>query len=284
MLSIAGPDRQSFLQGQITQDLLRLDAGDSPLSGWCNPKGRLLAVGQLIGWHDQIFWLLPEELLPAAVARLKMFVLRAAVSLDASPLRVCGVFDAPATLSIGGLTLAQDQHVVASNELVIARVAGDASRAWLLVTDADASPNLVDMHPGDADWAAADIAAGLPSICAATAEAFVPQMVNLDLLDGISFRKGCYVGQEVVARTQNLGRIKRRMFRFRSASTAAAGDSLLDPDGNSVGKIVRCAAGPNGPELLAVVQLGMEAAPLRLATAGAPLVPLSLPYEIPAVA
>ncbi|MDJ0928415.1 MAG: folate-binding protein [Gammaproteobacteria bacterium] len=282
VLSLAGADRQSFLQGQITQDLLRLDAGDSPLAGWCNPKGRLLAVGQLIGGPDEILWLLPKELVPAAAARLKMFVLRAAVDLSVAPLSVFGVFDAPETCRVGPLTLQPDQQVITDDGAILARVAGDASRAWLLAADPDALPELQDTVTGDPEWAAADVAAGLPGICAATAETFVPQMVNLDLLDGISFTKGCYVGQEVVARTQNLGRIKRRMFRYRASASAAPGAALLDPDGDTVGKIVRCAAGPDGPELLAVVQLGAVGRPLSLASDTAPLVPLRLPYEVPA--
>ena len=122
------------------------------------------------------------------------------------------------------------------------------------------------------------IRTGLPFIVASTQELFVPQMLNQDLIDAISFTKGCYVGQEVVARTQNLGRIKRRMLRFASPTSADPGDALTDPDAAVAGKVVRSAPSEDGHELLAVVQLA-AAGPLMLA--GQVLEPLPLPYTLP---
>ena len=113
----------------------------------------------------------------------------------------------------------------------------------------------------------------------ATSETFVPQMVNLDLLGGISFSKGCYVGQEVVARTQNLGRIKRRMFRFGAPAAADPGNEVVDRDGNPAGKVVRCAPAEEGWELLAVIRLEAIAAPLYVG--GSQLERQALPYAVP---
>jgi folate-binding protein YgfZ len=133
--------------------------------------------------------------------------------------------------------------------------------------------------PGIEDeWWAADIAAGLPTVFRASSEAFVPQMLNLDLLDGISFGKGCYTGQEIVARTQHLGRIKRRTFRYRLAAGQALpplADLLLD--GAKVAEVVMSAVRHDGVELLAVTSLDARDRTL-VAEDGREAVPVALPY------
>ncbi len=281
-IEFSGDDRLSFLQGQLTQDLHLLADGHSPLAGWCNPRGRLEALGQLLAAPERIYWLLPAEVIAATVAAIGRFRLRARVEIDASPLQVHGLFELRDGARLGGLELSGAS--ACGDGMLAARTAGDPSRGWLLAPAAAVAIEPGAATPADADWELADIRAGLPTVRPAVAGAFVPQMVNLDLLDGISFRKGCYVGQEVVARTQNLGRIKRRMFRFRSERRPTIGERLQDATGASAGQVVRSAAVDDGWELLAVVPLAKLDQLLTLGGDGPPLIRLPLPYEVPGTA
>ena len=289
VLRVLGDDRATFLQGQLTQDLFKLTDTQSLLAGWANPKGRLLCIMQLCQRGDEILAILPADLLDAVARRLQMFVLRADVRLEPAELEVFGLLELPEAdpSSIAGIELpAAPGACAASDELLVARAPTDAGRA-LALGAADILESLLaaDGDPADfAAWAHAAVAAGVPTIAAAGSEAFVPQMVNLDLLGGISFSKGCYVGQEVVARTQNLGRIKRRMFRYalHDAGPVAEGDPLLGDDGGRVGTVVNSVAAGDDWELLAVVSLDKHDGPLRTANGGG-LEPLPLPYEIPAL-
>ena len=289
VLRVAGDDRLSFLQGQLTQDLHQVAGGRSLLAGWNSPKGRLLALGQLLGTDDSVLIIMPAELLEATSTRLRRFVLRAAVTIDLPEAGIWGLLDLAEDqpVKVAGVTLPPAEGACASgNGLFLARAAGDPGRALLislsgkLPAEAQAA-GWTEAEPGD--WQLAEIRSGIPQVTAANAEAFVPQMVNLDLLGGISFRKGCYVGQEIVARTQNLGRIKRRMFHYRAATPddTQAGAGLHDANGENVGRVVSNAAASDGCELLAVVSLSAANESLFTAS-GQPLEPLALPYAIPA--
>lgn len=278
VLKIGGADRSEFLQGQLTQDMSPREPPRAVLWGWNNPRGRLLAIGQAIPRAEDILLVLPQELLATTAARLKMFVLRAQVSIEPADLAVAGLASDGAACEFGGLTLAPSPGACSSEAgLAMARVWGDPSRALLICPTHTTG---LQSSAGEAErWELADVRAGLPSISAATSEAFVPQMVNLDLVGGIDFTKGCYVGQEVVARTQNLGRIKRRMFRFAATRPLPAGTTVDDESGARVGTVVRRADASGRDELLAVVQLSAVRESLR--AAGEELQPLELPYAIP---
>lgn len=276
-IEFSGEDRIGFLQGQLTQDLHRLAAAASPLAGWCNARGRLEALGQLLPAPDRIYWLLPADIAAPTVEAIGRFRLRARVNIEPSPLAVYGLLELPEPARVGAVDLSGDS--ACAGGLLAARVAGDPRRAWLLASEASELPGRV--VGAGAHWELADLRAGIPTIHAATAGAFVPQMVNLDLLDGISFSKGCYLGQEVVARTQHLGRIKRRMFRFRSAAATEAGETLQTPAGETAGRVVRCAPAGEDWELLAVVPLDRAGGPLQLAAGGPTLTRLPLPYPVP---
>lgn len=234
-LVISGADRFEFLQGQLTQDTARLQADGSIRAGWTSPKGRLLACGQLINAEERVLWPLPADIAESVMRRLGMFVLRADVQISISEIAVGGLLDIEAA-----------QPCEPGDGCTIAPVIGDHSRAWALGPVAATT-----QRESATQWQLADIQKGLPLIVAATQETFVPQMVNLDLIDGISFEKGCYVGQEIVARTQNLGRIKRRMYRFSfSGDTLPEGEVIYGPD-NVTGKIVSAIGG----ESLAVIPI-----------------------------
>jgi folate-binding protein YgfZ len=271
LLRIAGADAARFLQGQLTQDIRRLADGRTLLSACNTPQGRVVAVLRLRQADDAIYALLPKELVATVANSLRRFVLRAKVDLQsAEELQVVATGTwSPGpesrTTEIVSFDYAPGRQVIAAR--------GDSLRTI-------AGLSLARPHPGvDNAWRAADIAAGLPQVFAATSGSFVPQMLNLDLLDAISFTKGCYTGQEIVARTQHLGRIKRRTLRFRvPAGSEPAPLAPLSLDGRKVAEVVMSATHGDSVELLAVTSLDALGRAL-LADDGREAMPMALPYE-----
>lgn len=260
-VSITGADRIDFLQGQLTKDLRRVTADFSPLTGWATAKGRLLAVSPLIAWRDGIHMVLPEDIGEQVAQRLRMFVLRARAEIQTGEFTVLGLTGEPEReVDVGDIKLrVAAGATAATGGYCAARCNGDLSRAWLIGEPSEIASlgQTIDKDFATAnEWTLADIRAGIPCIASGTSEAFVPQMVNLDLLDAISFEKGCYVGQEIVARTQNLGRIKRRMYRFSAASEGPlVPGQLVHAATGATGKVVSSVEIENGAELLAVVPI-----------------------------
>lgn len=248
VLRIRGPDAVPFLQGQLSNDLERLVREGSLLAGFHNPQGRTIAILRLLlESREDILAVLPSELAAAVAARLARFVLRAKVRItdDSASWRVRGVVQDAAP---GGLA---------------ARVA-DAPTRWLIaVPRAPEEPPVPGTGGARRAWRLLDVAAGLPQVYARTSELYVGQMLNLDLIDGISFSKGCYTGQEVIARAHYRGRVKRRMQRWRTlhASELAPGDAARLGDGRAL-QVVEAAELPDGRrELLAVAALTTDGEP-----------------------
>jgi hypothetical protein len=260
LLRFGGPDAVAFLQGQLTQDLRLLAAGATRLAALNTPQGRVAATLWLTRDED-LFGLLPVELAEPVIARLRRYVLRAKVAIEALP-----------DWSLYALQAAAGPQP--SGTIHFAMPDG---RAVLALPGPAAPPDAQTTR----DWLCQDLAAGLPVLGTATSEQFVAQMLNLDRLDAISFAKGCYTGQEIVARTQNLGRIKRRMLRYRSAAPQPPAPlSALLQDGTKVGEVLfAIESRDGGSELLAVVQLEARDLPLRTAT-GHTATPLGLPYSL----
>lgn len=269
VLRIAGPDAASFLQGQVTHDTRLLEDGRTLLCACNTPQGRVVALLRLRQAESGIHALLPADMLERVAAHLRRFVLRARVDLQvATDLQVAWLRTSPPSGAAGSVGFAW-----AADRWVIAAPAATLSALGV--------PSVAASGPGIEDaWWSADIAAGLPQVFHASTEAFVPQMLNLDLLDGISFSKGCYTGQEIVARTQHLGRIKRRTLRYRlAAGPAPAPTAALLLEGTKVGEVVVAAAAHDAVDLLAVTNL--EARGRTLCTEdGREAVPQDLPYEI----
>ena len=274
ILALRGADSLGFLQGQITNDARRLDASECILTALCTPQGRVIAAPRVLRAGDDILLLLPRELVAGVRDGLRRYVLRAKVTLTdrSEELRVAGLLDVQ-QLPQAGLTPPATGRADEQQGVCLASVPGDPARLWLIGEEKSLDEHL----PGwrDADdfeprWKLADVRAGLPQVYAATSEAFVPQMLDLDLLDGIRFDKGCYTGQEIVARTQHRGRIKRRLFRVDlPAGEHRVGDTLRLEDGRS-GRLVEYAAADGARQGLAVfsVDPGAEAGEdgLRLPT------------------
>jgi folate-binding protein YgfZ len=262
ILRFSGADALSFLQGQITNDTKGLTANSVLLAAYLNPQGRVLALLRLLPHSSGTLAILPRELLQPTAERMRKYVLRAKVKIDApgESLVVSGYHGAAALAQAGLPMLAERSAYVEQDGIGVARVGQDA-RYWVV---APPNPELDASHAAtgiDTDWRLADIQAGLPQVYGTTSEAFVAQMLNLDLLDGISFKKGCYTGQEIVARTQNLGRIKRRLFHLKlPPGTWRIGDELSLSDGRR-GRLTEVIEGERASEALAVLTLEPQATP-----------------------
>jgi tRNA-modifying protein YgfZ len=271
VLSVHGADAVRFLQGQLSSDVTELAAEGSQLAGYHNPQGRVIAVLRLVHADGHVVAVMPRELIAPVSARLTRFVLRAKVQLtnDSAKWRVRGLVQP---------TAAGDISVKV----------GDSPARWLtLVPRVEAEPLPVSPPELQRAWRLHDIARGLPQVYARTSEAFVAQMLNLDLLDAVAFSKGCYTGQEVIARAHYRGRVKRRMQRWRTLERAelAPGDTGRLADGR-VFRVAEAAQLPDGRcEFLAVAPLDARADPGGEAedSAHPPLAveSLPLPYELP---
>jgi folate-binding protein YgfZ len=278
VIRFAGPDAAAFLQGQLSNDTRRLAAGATLLAAYSSPQGRVLAILHLLPHSSGILALLPREIVPPTIERLRKFVLRAKVQIEdlSGQFRVLGFHGAeplrevnlqPPTTALGyvehgGIGVGRVREgegkerywVVGSGESLARLGLGGAGAEGHGVDGAGAAAR-VEPARIEHDWRLADIRAGAPQVYAATVEMFVAQMLNLDRIDGISFTKGCFTGQEIVARTQHLGRIKRRNFRLRlPAGTWAIGQAVHLRDGRS-GRLTELAAVPGGFEALAVLPL-----------------------------
>lgn len=273
LLRFTGADAIQFLQGQLSNDTQRLAEHVPLLAAYSSAQGRVLALIYLLPHSSGVLGILPRDILQPTLERMRKFILRAKVRIEdlSDSLGVAGQFAAGPSAGY-----------VEQNGIGMAPVGRDPSRHWIIgATDPD-------MPSIEHAWRLADIRAGLPQIYAATSEAFVAQMLNLDLLDGISFTKGCYTGQEIIARTQHLGRIKRRLFRVSlPAGDWAIGQPVSMADGRQ-GRLVEVGESRDGIEALAVLNVepsGADApgadAPGAAAPGAAAPTQLPLPYPLP---
>jgi tRNA-modifying protein YgfZ len=277
VLRFTGPDSLSFLQGQVSNDTRRLSTGNPLLAAYSSPQGRVLAVMHLLPHSSGVAAILPRELLLPTLERLRRFVFRAKVHMEdaGESLQVSGQHGA-AALHRAQITVPHaEPGYVESSGIGVAAVRPGADRYWVIAAGERLTQHQLagDIHAGDRiehDWRLADIREGLPQIYSSTHEAFVAQMLNLDLLDGISFSKGCYTGQEIIARTQHLGRIKRRLYRLHLPEGEwSTGQALRLGDGRS-GRLIEVARSGDGFEALAVLNLRSDAGTNDPAPSGEP--------------
>lgn len=276
LIHVSGSEAVAFLHGQLSNDLAALGPDASQWTAYLSPKGRMLAG--FLAWRDGgdgVYLCADRRIIPGLIKRLSMFVLRAKAK----------VTDASAEHSIFG-TLGESSplpHQLRREEVLRIGLppVGDIARA-LLVTRSGGNSG-VNATEGAA-WEQAMIRAGEPWIVPETQDAFVPQMVNFDALDGISFHKGCYPGQEVVARAHYRGAVKRRMVRGSVGAHAIPAMGLFGADGQESGTVVNaCPDGTGGSELLAVIPLAeFGNSQMHLGTPDGPrLVESPLPYALP---
>ncbi|MQA37141.1 CAF17-like 4Fe-4S cluster assembly/insertion protein YgfZ [Rugamonas aquatica] len=301
LIALDGEESAGFLHNQLTNDVEHLSPGEVRLAGYCSPKGRLLA--SFLMWRNEttIFLQLPREIQAPVQKRLSMFVLRAKTKLsDAGELPGNQV-----VLGLGG-GMAEDvlqnwfdplpakpftklDHPLGTL-LRVADAFGAARYQWLMSAEVAQTvvPELAaKLSVGRTDaWHLSEIHAGIPQITKATQEQFVPQMVNFELLGGVNFKKGCYPGQEIVARSQYLGKLKRRTTLVSISDAAAAAGvevfATADPE-QPCGMVVNAAPnGKGGIDALVEMKLAaIDAASVRLGSAdGAPLIFLDMPYVL----
>jgi folate-binding protein YgfZ len=298
LISARGDDAADFLQGQLTNDIRQVTPEHSQLSATCNPKGRMLANFRIFERDNCYYLRLPLEQLQATLKRLRMFVLMAKVTIEDSSdaLVHIGVSGPGAEKQLANIITkipSTDNAVTQADGYTVIRLAGPNPRfeIYAELDDIKKLWNHLDVHAapvGAGPWRMLDILAGIPTIYPATAEAFVPQMTNMQLIDGVNFKKGCYTGQEIVARMQYLGKLKRRMFRIHIASTDSVnpGDKLYSANttsGQGTGIIVDAQADPDGTfDGLAVIDINdAENNKLQLHDENGPMVTIEeLPYSV----
>jgi len=300
LIAVAGLEAEPFLQGQVTNDVTRLSTAVSQLGSHCSHKGRMLASFRAFKRDEVIYLQLPRTQVAALTQRLRMYLLRVKATIEDASERFVAIAVtgtcAPSLLASRLDTVpTQENGVTHQGELTAIRIPGPIPR-FQLIGPASALEGPWDELAATATvvnaefWSLLDIQAGIPTLCRQTSDAFVPQMANLQLLDGVSFKKGCYTGQEVVARMQYLGKLKRRMYlaQVSTDNPPAPGDALHAVDSRpeqTVGRVVdACINGKGNYELLAVVEIqAAERGEVRLGSPDGPLLSLrDPPYGFPA--
>ena len=293
ILKISGSDAPKLLQGQITCNINDISHAKSSIGALCNPKGRVLSTFLLVKSADDFLMLLPKDLINSIQKRLQMYILRSAVTLENCSEQLC-LFGLNVTnnaydverfsttqtdyISINLCPSQQQQLIIAPPESAI--------KLWTHYnTEKDFKPTNSDY------WRYLDLLTGIPWISTETTEEFIPQMLNLDDLGGISYTKGCYTGQEIVARTHYLGKAKRALFlaECQSANTPAPNSSIYSLDTDTEQAIAKVlfalptAQKNNGPikqTMLIVLQVA-ENANYNLIIKSEPLIPVTLLAESP---
>jgi hypothetical protein len=295
VLEFEGADAQAFLQSQTTPDIGAMTLQSWQLGGYCTPKGRLLAVFQAWRYESGLRWLLPSAIAPAIARRLAMYVLRAKLrvrdgSADWAAYGVVGTNGAQALRQAGmALPAAAWQAGPIDGGGVVAAlpVGSGCAERWLCVLPAareahwlQALGALPRAAPGLWWWTQID--AAVPCVFAETSELFVPQTLNLEVLGGVNFRKGCYPGQEIVARSQYLGKLRRRLALAHAPDLGPGPDIYTAGKTDPVGRIVMAASAPGGGwDLLFECAVDLTGSQLMAGAADAPPLQLrALPYAI----
>ncbi|MCL7944305.1 folate-binding protein [Marinobacter sp. ATCH36] len=296
IVRIAGPGTDKFLQGQFSQQIDDVTQRHSPRAAACTPKGRAYCLTRMVRDGDDVLMEMPAELADETVAHLRKYLMLfrgTTMEVEASA-RIVGLMGETSVHGLlpdtsDKLSAAGDSAIIHGGHLIrTMSTAEDVTRYELWQTgDPDESLQKVleDIPLASlADWHASEIAAGVAALTPATKEGFVPQMLNWQHVGGVHFKKGCYTGQEVIARMHFLGQLKKSLFRFKTVQAAtppAPGEAILDGD-RPVGTVINSVGFADGTaELLAVVR--HDAVKLSLAPESAQNATLSLrplPYSV----
>lgn len=240
LIRVSGDHAESFLQGQFSNDLSGLNSGAYQLTAYCNPKGRALALIKLIRDQSGFWMLVPDDLADALVMRLRMYVLRAKVALDPDPeMQALATFGEPVGIDMSHI---RSSHAISDVPMPL------RGTALHIVGKQQAEKmfGAAENHCNDELWRLINILSGVAEVYAATREAFIPQHISYDLAGGVSFRKGCYPGQEIVARLRYLGKNKHRLAILSGSGevTPSAGDDIVADAGSAkkIGRIVDAVA------------------------------------------
>lgn len=275
LISVRGDDVIDFLQGQLTNDIREVSEHKSQYSAYCTPKGRILSNFLVFQRGDTYYLCLPRSMLEATLKRLGMFILMSKVKLeDASDSLVRIGYSGPEAGNeiheALGAVPESEYKTLQRDDLTVIRLPGIHPRFQIFgnlvsITNLWKTLDVNGTAIGEPGWTLLNILAGIPVISPETTEAFIPQMVNMQLTNGVSFKKGCYTGQEIVARMQYLGKLKRRMYlaHITGADNAPSpGDELFSADsssGQGTGKIVNVSPAPEGGyQVLAVIEISSQ--------------------------
>jgi folate-binding protein YgfZ len=279
LLAMEGPDARKFLQGQLTCDVRKLTPSLALLGACTTGQGRVDAVTAVVERDGALLLVLPPDMADHLLVRFRKMKLGANVRFEMLPWTVGVVSADQAAASFPGLSTDEGASVT-HNGLTALRFWGQTGDV-LVVAPAGALIAADDSGAAERSFHAKRIAAGVPQVVRATATQFVPQTLNLDLIAGVAYDKGCYVGQEVVARARR-GGVPRRVFGYEAACPAPLpGSPLFGPSGE-VGSVLDAVDTEAGCTLLAVVDVEHATAPMTLTNeAGAQLTPRALPYAVP---
>ena len=291
VLAVRGADAGKFLQGQLTCNLNYLSDTQASLGARCTQKGRMQSSFRILLQGDGVLMAMATELLEPQLADLKKYAVFSKSTLtDESAAWVrFGVDHGDAALGSLGLALPADtDSVVRHDQLIAIRVSPDRAELWVAADQADVVKGQLSALLAEGDlnqWLLGQIRAGIGQVMPGTRELFIPQMLNLQAVGGVSFKKGCYTGQEIVARMQYLGKLKRRLYRLKLDANALPepGTPLFSPThGSSIGEVVIAARAEQNIELLAVLQAeAADGGDVHLgALEGPALHLLDLPYEL----
>ncbi len=278
LLYVKGDDAASFLQGQLTQDTGKVGDAGALFAAWCNPQGRVICVLRMLTLDGGFALALPAELAEPVMQRLLRYRLRAKAEI-----LLADDLEAVAAAAEPDLAVLEARGLLPDSARGACRRAGGVTAFELGGTDRCvelygphaelASLELTAALTGD-QWRKALVDAGIPTVTAATSERYTPHMLNLDRLGAVSFDKGCYTGQEIVARTEYRGQTKRRLLHYRlEQGQAGVGDRLVHED-REVGEILNAA----GPDFLAVAPTDLQEQPLMVN--GLQASPVPLPYNL----
>jgi len=298
VLSIHGPDTEKFLQGQLTCDVSEVFNRGSGLGAHCNIKGHMLSLFRLMKTQQNGIWMrMHHSIFDSAAANLKKYMIFSKaeaeeVSANISGLGLLGPGAQALVEKLFDRSPSEDNGALLLSNGIVVRVPGDRFEIWM---DSEALCELIKQLPDAVgigatdDWLLSEIDAAIPDLRAETQEAFIPQMTNFQALSGVSFKKGCYTGQEIVTRLQHRGQLKKPMYiaEVESDTCPQAGQTISSPDKDNAGQVVFAAPceksgerGENRYRLLAVIVKNLaESAPLSLA-GGAQLTLQPLPYTL----
>lgn len=299
LIRFSGEDAKTFLQSQLSCDVQEVNPHQAQHGSYCTPKGRILTTFLLWQQNDDLLMQLPADLSAAIQKRLMMYVLRAKVRLtdannDLIRIGVAGPDTAILIKDITGLLCNFDHPLQVTRDGALSALCLAPQRIELITSIENAAVlwqrlNQQATPVGVDCWNWLNIESGIPVILPDTQEMFLPQMVNLDAIGGVSFKKGCYPGQEIVARTQYIGKLKRRMFlaHIDTIQTVKAGDALYssDMDGQPSGNIVNATPSPqSGFDVLAVIQQSSaDTGEIHWQSLQGPALEIKpLPYSLPA--
>lgn len=293
VLAVRGADASKFLQGQLTCNMNYLSEAKATLGARCTQKGRMQSSFRILLEADGVLLAMASELIEAQLLDLKKYAVfsKSKLTDESASWARFGLNDGDSMLAGLGLDLAPDTDAVArANDLIAIRVSPARAELWVRAEQAEDIRNRLaaQLPEGTLNaWLLGQIRAGIGQVFGPTREEFIPQMINLQAVGGVSFKKGCYTGQEIVARMQYLGKLKRRLYRLtlEGIEVPQPGTELFSPvHASSVGNVVVAASAASGVELLAVLQAdAVENGDIRLGNTHGQAVQLSeLPYTLDA--